>query len=210
MIVVKRFFAIAFVTVPLLTTMKQMHANTIILGGEAIPYAVRKSPCARRVSVTIGHDGGVRVTLPRRASLVAAQRFLKEKGHWIVRTRARLVKCTSRAPESTPALYRKHKRDAERLIRERIAHFNRYYQFTFSRISIRNQKTRWGSCSSKKNLQFNYRLIFLPSHLLDYVVVHELCHLAVANHGPRFRAALAQTIPEYKTHERQLRQYRID
>lgn len=183
--------------------------QTITLGGESVPYTVNKSSRARRVSITVGHDGALSVILPRRVSFARAGLFLKEKASWIIRARERIAKRIAPAPLVTPAFSAAHKHAAKRLISERVAHFNRYYQFTFGRISVRNQKTRWGSCSSGKNLQFNYRLIFLPPHLLDYVVAHELCHLAEANHGARFRALLAQTVPEHCAHERQLRRYRI-
>ena len=186
-----------------------MQEKILITNGEVLSYCVRKSFRAKRVSVTLGYDGAISVTLPHRTPVTAAEHFLKEKARWVIRTRARAVERIVIAPESTPAFYRQHKRRAKRLIGERVAHFNQSYGFAFSRISIRNQKTRWGSCSSKKNLQFNYRLIFLPPHLLDYVVVHELCHLTVTNHGARFYASMTKTIPEHKAYERQLRRYRI-
>ncbi|KKQ28050.1 MAG: hypothetical protein US42_C0002G0005 [Candidatus Magasanikbacteria bacterium GW2011_GWC2_37_14] len=87
---------------------------------------------------------------------------------------------------------------AKKLINERLKFYNQFYNFKYNRLAIRRQKTRWGSCSSKKHLNFNYKLFFLPLELVDYVVVHELCHLAEMNHGKKFWQLVAQTIPDHK------------
>ena len=93
--------------------------------------------------------------------------------------------------------YLKHKKDAYRLISERIDYYNNIYGFDFNRISIRNQRTRWGSCSSKKNLNFNYRILFLPERMADYIIVHELFHLKEMNHSKKFWNLIAEVIPNY-------------
>jgi len=101
--------------------------------------------------------------------------------------------------------YLKHKEEASKLISERIDYYNNIYQFDFNRISIRNQRTRWGSCSSKKNLNFNYRLLFLPKRISDYIIVHELCHLKELNHSRRFWNLVAEVIPDYLDIRKELR-----
>jgi len=87
---------------------------------------------------------------------------------------------------------------AKKLINERLKYYNQFYNFVYHKISIRRQKTRWGSCSSNKQLSFNYKLFFLPIELVDYVVVHELCHLKEMNHGKKFWQLVSQTIPDHK------------
>jgi len=72
-------------------------------------------------------------------------------------------------------------------------------------VSIRNQKTRWGSCSRQKNLSFSYRLFLLPPRFCDYVIVHELCHLKEMNHSPKFWALVARTFPDYKKLRREMK-----
>lgn len=101
--------------------------------------------------------------------------------------------------------YTEHKEQARSLIVGRIEHYNQHYNFTYNRVAIRNQRRCWGSCSSLKNLNFNYKILLLPEHLQDYIVVHELCHLAELNHGKRFWALVAQQMPEYQTAIVQLR-----
>lgn len=94
--------------------------------------------------------------------------------------------------------YQKYKEYARALVIERLAHFNISYNFTVGRISIRNQKTRWGSCSKKGNLNFNYKIALLPPELADYVIVHELCHLGEFNHSKNFWTLVERTIPDYR------------
>jgi len=72
-------------------------------------------------------------------------------------------------------------------------------------VKIRDQSSRWGSCSWKGNLNFSYKLVLLPEHLADYVVVHELCHLREMNHSPRFWALVSQTVPDYRAKRRELK-----
>jgi predicted metal-dependent hydrolase len=102
-------------------------------------------------------------------------------------------------------LYLANKEAARTLVTERIAYFNQHYKVKVSRIAIKNLKSRWGSCSRKGNLNFNYKLLFLDPDLRDYVVVHELCHLKEFNHGSKFWACVAETIPEYKERVKRLR-----
>ncbi|MBU6323543.1 MAG: M48 family metallopeptidase [Patescibacteria group bacterium] len=94
---------------------------------------------------------------------------------------------------------------ARALAHARLAHFNQYYGFAYAKVFIRSQKTRWGACSAKGNLGFNYRIAFLPPHLADYVIVHELCHLGAFNHSPAFWNLVAETTPNHKELRRELR-----
>jgi predicted metal-dependent hydrolase len=101
--------------------------------------------------------------------------------------------------------YLAHKEAARATILARLAHYNAHYGHTVRRVFIKNSKSRWGSCSSRGNLNFNYKLIFLPPKVLDYVVVHELCHLRHFNHGPEFWALVAEACPEHKRLRQALR-----
>jgi predicted metal-dependent hydrolase len=98
-----------------------------------------------------------------------------------------------------------HREHTRELIHARLEHYNRHYALAWNRVAIRNQRRCWGSCTSLKNLNFSYKILFLPEHLQDYIVVHELCHLQELNHGKDFWALVAQQIPEYKSHIAELR-----
>lgn len=101
--------------------------------------------------------------------------------------------------------YRIHKEPARTLITERLEYWNGFYGFGYKRIAIKNQRTCWGSCSELGNLNFNYRLIFLPMSLMDYVIVHELCHIAELSHSRQFWSHVERAIPDYRERRRHLR-----
>ncbi len=87
---------------------------------------------------------------------------------------------------------------AHDLVCSRLQYFNQFYNLKYHKVSIRNQKTRWGSCSSRGNLSFNVKILFLDKELQDYLIVHELCHLKEFNHSKDFWALVEKQIPNYK------------
>ncbi len=131
--------------------------------------------------------------------------FLKKNNSplYVIRKVRRKVKRIKRGS----VRYQKHKEEARILITERILFWNTFYKFSYGRVSIRNQKTRWGSCSSKGNLNFSYRLVFLPMHLVDYIVVHELCHLKEFNHSENFWSLIERELPNYRKSKDELKAY---
>ncbi len=103
-------------------------------------------------------------------------------------------------------LYQTHKEAARTLIHARLVYFNSLYHLDYQRVSIKDQRRCWGSCSSKGNLNFSYKLLFLPPCLRDYVVLHELCHLRVLNHSQAFWDTMALVMPDYAERAVALRQ----
>ncbi len=101
--------------------------------------------------------------------------------------------------------YLKVREHARALVHERIAHFNAAYGFAVGKVFIKNHRSRWGSCSEKGNLNFNYKLAFLPPELADYIIVHELCHLGEFNHSANFWNLVARTVPDHTAVRRRLR-----
>lgn len=99
---------------------------------------------------------------------------------------------------------------ARGVVLERLEHFNQHYGFKYGRVSIRNQTTRWGSCSSKGNLNFNYRIATLPKHLADYIVVHELCHRGQFNHSQKFWDLVGETVSNHEELQKELKRVRIN
>lgn len=96
---------------------------------------------------------------------------------------------------------------AEAVIPQRLSVLAELHGFHYQRVTIRGQKTRWGSCSSQKNISLNYKLLFLPSEVVDYVLIHELCHTLEMNHSSRFWALVEDCDPDYKRHDKTLGQY---
>ena len=101
--------------------------------------------------------------------------------------------------------YTAHKETAREVIVKRLQYWNTHYNYTYNRVAIRNQSRCWGSCSAKGNLNFSYKLLFLPPCLSDYIIVHELCHLKELNHSKRFWDLLGEAMPDYKTRQRELK-----
>ena len=129
--------------------------------------------------------------------------------HWIVRKIRRVSK--RRVPRKTPgrAHYLKHKENARVIVHARLEHFNQHYQFQFNKVFIKNVKTRWGSCSSNRNLNFSYKIVFLPPYLQDYLIVHELCHLQEMNHGAGFWKLVSETISDWERCNQELKRFRV-
>lgn len=100
-----------------------------------------------------------------------------------------------------------YRRQGRRVFAERVAYWNAQFGFNHGRIAIRDQKSRWGSCSRQGNLNFNWRLLLAPLAVLDYIVIHELAHLKEGNHSPRFWALVAEKCPDYRSHRTWLRQH---
>ncbi|MCA9392553.1 M48 family metallopeptidase, partial [candidate division WWE3 bacterium] len=105
--------------------------------------------------------------------------------------------------------YKEYGEKAREIITRRVEYYAKKYNYSFNKLAIRNQKSRWGSCSKKGNLNFNYRIIFLPAKLRDYVIFHELCHLTELNHSKNFWLLVAREFPEYKDLRNQLSEFRI-
>lgn len=101
--------------------------------------------------------------------------------------------------------YLNNKEKAREFVKSRVEYFNNFYGYNYNRISIKDTKTRWGSCSTKFNLNFNYKIIFLPPEIADYIIVHEICHLKEMNHSPNFWILVAHTLPNYKNLRKRLR-----
>ncbi len=118
----------------------------------------------------------------------------------VVRRRVRRV-----GIRGAPKQYRAYKEQARTLVSLRLTHFNQFYNLKLNRVFIKNQKSRWGSCSSKGNLNFNYKIALLPPHLADYIIVHELCHLKEFNHSHAFWDLVAQTMPDWKKRRNELK-----
>lgn len=171
------------------------------------PYTLRKSKGAKHLRLRIYGDGRVVMTAPWWLGGQVIEKFFQDKSGWV---REKLDALQHIQPQAASKFdrqdYLAQKEAARALVEERIASYNAIYGFPLNRISIRHQKTRWGSCSSQKNVSINYKIIYLPRAMQDYLIVHELCHLRELNHSPRFWALVAQTIPNYRALKRALRQ----
>lgn len=167
---------------------------------------LRTHPRARRLSIRVQPGGRTLVTVPRGVSWRAVERFMRAQTDWVARTVEAMRRHAPRASRADERqAYLRHKEAARRFAYAAIARFAPAYGVSVKAVSIRDQRTRWGSCSRDGRLSFNYRLAVLPPRLAEYVVVHELCHLLAFDHSPRFWALVARAIPEHRALRKALR-----
>lgn len=118
-----------------------------------------------------------------------------------------IIRLTPAEARRLEAIKHRYREEARRKFEERVAYYHPLTGGNYTSITIRDQKSRWGSCSSRGTLSFNYRLIFAPPVILDYVVVHELCHLTHMNHSKAFWNKVASVMPDYKVHRQWLKDH---
>jgi len=171
------------------------------------PVLFERSKRARRLNISIKPFRGVRVAIPRTASLRQAERFVHAKLTWISKhlEQMKILELQHRmAVENAPVIDPKA---AYRQLGVRLDALAARHGFTYNRMCVRNQKTRWGSCSATNNINLNARLVLLPDRLIDYVLLHELLHTRIKNHGQGFWVELDRVTGDAKGLARRLRSY---
>lgn len=161
----------------------------------------------KTLALQVKPDGSVTVRAPKHISLRQINSFVEGHLDWISRKQAELSAAKDAGPFYTEEERHALISAAKEHIPERVAYFASRMNISYGRITIREQKTRWGSCSSKGNLNFNWKLMLLPDKLLDYVVVHELAHRREMNHSPRFWAIVAAELPDFQERRQRLKTY---
>ncbi len=156
----------------------------------------------RTISIRIFRDGSVEVRCPMEMTRDRVHAFVTGKRSWIEKQLAAMPGDTQVLSEMQ---IRSLSEQAAPVIGGRVAHYAGIMGVTYGKITIRHQKTRWGSCSGKGNLNFNCLLMLTPPAVLDYVVVHELCHLKEMNHSARFWAEVESVLPNYQSSRKWLR-----
>lgn len=168
-----------------------------------IDYTVKRSKRARTMRLAIYPDGNVVVTAPRFFGLQAIEDFVMKHSNWVrtkvEETRGRTILRIRRA--DIPAL----KKQALQLAIDRSEHFAAMYGVQYKKIAIRAQKSRWGSCSEKAHLSFNYKIAVLEPRLADYIIVHEICHIRQFDHSKAFWALVAEQFPDHRELREKLR-----
>jgi predicted metal-dependent hydrolase len=171
-----------------------------------IDYKLKRSLRARYMRISVSCDAGVVVTVPWFMPQNKFESFIFQKSQWILNKLKFVEKYKNRPRlKSSRTEYKLLRTQAYSLVKEKVEYWNKFYDFSYNRVTIRNQKTRWGSCSRQRNLNFNYKIVHLESKLLDYLVVHELCHLREMNHSHNFWQLVSKTIPNYKQARKELR-----
>jgi hypothetical protein len=167
-----------------------------------------RSRRAKRLSVSIRPFKGVRVAVPFGVSFESAQSFARSKAGWIKKHLGKMERLEQQA--KTLAIKGPIDRTADRkILIDRLNFLARKYGFSYNRVFIRNQKTRWGSCSNKNNINLNINLVRLPQELIDYTIVHELVHTRVKNHSPKFWNQMDALLGDAKKIDKKLSMYEV-
>jgi predicted metal-dependent hydrolase len=157
---------------------------------------------ARRYVVRVDRDGRVRVTIPRGGSKRAADAFAQRHLDWIRQQQAKVRACAMPVTEQ-----RRLRALAHEVLVPRLRELAQEHGLEVSRISIRNQRSRWGSCGPDGHICLNWRLVLMPEWVRDYVIVHELMHLRRMDHSPQYWALVAEAYPDYARARQWLRDH---
>lgn len=170
------------------------------------PYTLKRSRRAKRLTLRVVPGGEVVVTAPPQTPERTISGFVYRNAEWIRHAVARTAHLKP-LPVAGRRDYLAHKESARAFITERVRAWSVRLGYEAGRIAIKDTARSWGSCSRAGNLNFTYKLLFIPNELADYVVVHELCHIKEANHSPHFWALVEAALPDYRERRRELRRY---
>lgn len=173
----------------------------------------------RRLRISVSPRNGVVVTIPVRLPVSAAMAFVVEKREWILRALRRQSERIRNSVEngkiagipSNPSELERMRETARAILVPKLEAAARRHGFAYGRVAIKNNVSNWGSCSALGNINLNMRLILLPEHLQEYVILHELCHLRHPDHGPGFHAMLDSLLEGRENAlRRELAEWRIE
>jgi predicted metal-dependent hydrolase len=172
----------------------------ISLHNRVINYSVRRSKRAKRMRLTVYCDGNLTITVPQAFPISLIDRYIIAKSKWLILKIDFFEKLSKKQKLPIDVNgYEKYKDRSMEMIKEKLNLFNnKYYKFKFNEVKVKDLKTRWGSCSRNKNLNFNFKVLFLAHEIQDYIIVHELCHLKEFNHSRKFWNLVRLSIPDYE------------
>ena len=171
----------------------------------SIPILFEKSKRAKNIGIRIKHNGDVRVAVPRFSTYMHAEKVAKDKIEWIRFKKAEMKVKIIRLKDKVKDLKPINEVKAKTLLKNRLNELSEIYGFKYNRVFIRNQKTRWGSCSAQNNINLNINLIRVSNELQDYVILHELVHTKIKNHSLRFWKELDKYVGDARYYDRLLK-----
>lgn len=164
----------------------------------------------RSMSLKVGSDGSITVRAPWHMPAREADLFVENHREWILTRIREYERIKETKPDYTEEERAAGKKRAKEVLSEKCRIFSKRMGVSYGRITVREQKTRWGSCSAKGNLSFNWKLIRMPEEIQDYLVVHELAHRLEMNHSPAFWAVVERELPDYRARREWLKKNGAD
>lgn len=180
--------------------------DKLVIEDITLPIIMARSS-RKTLSISITDDISLRVKAPIRMTDREIERFINGKKFWIYKQAVRVKKDNASRVSYSEEEIRRLREKARRVLTKKTDYYKKLLNVNYQRIRIGDQKTRWGSCSSKGTISYSWRLVLMPEDIQDYVVVHELSHLLEMNHSSRFWEHVGNVIPDYKNRRSWLKQH---
>ena len=184
------------------------HSNTVEIDGVG-PVLFERSKRAKHVNISVKPFKGVHVAVPDGLSFKKAEEFVYARTDWIQRHLHKMKQYENENRVAAAASVDIDRAKAKRKLTRRLRHLAAKHGFTYDRVFVRNQRTRWGSCSHKNNISLNMKIVRLPEELMDYVILHELVHTRFMNHSSDFWAELNRLVGDAKGKASELKEYGV-
>ena len=168
-----------------------------------------RSKRAKHLNITIRPFQGIRVAIPKGVEIEEAESLVLRKISWISKHSARMKDFEQGRIVEDDKVIERRRADAKKVLIPRLNYLAKKHNLPYNKVTIRNQKTRWGSCSQKNNINLNMKLITLPEEIIDYVLIHELVHTKIKNHSKKYWDELKILVPNTKYYIKQLKEYHI-
>lgn len=170
-----------------------------------IPIVLNRAK-RKTLSVTVTPDGSLLIKAPERMPEMEIERFLGQRRYWIYKQTKHMLETSADKVYRSDEEIIKLRQQARVILTDRTDYYKAMVGVDYKRLRIGDQKTRWGSCSSKGTISYNWRLILMPEEIMDYVVVHELCHLREMNHSRKFWEYVSKIMPDYESKRKWLKE----
>ena len=184
------------------------HSNMVEIAGVG-QVLFERSKKAKHLNISVKPFTGVRVAVPDGLSFQKAEEFVYTKKAWIQKHLVRMKQYEEISNTASGTFNDIDRAKAKRGLTRRLKYLASKHGFSYNRVFIRNQKTRWGSCSSKNNISLNMKIVLLPEEFMDYVILHELTHTRIKNHGDDFWAMMNKLVGNGKDKATSLCEYGI-
>ena len=183
-----------------------MMTDKLVIEDITLPIVLERSN-RKSLSIYVTDDISLRIKAPVRMPEREIERFIAGKRFWIYKQAVRVRKANENKVSYSEDEEKRLREEARRVLTKKSEHYKELLHVEYKKIRIGDQKTRWGSCSSKGTISYSWRLILMPQEIQDYVVVHELCHLHEMNHSKKFWEWVASIIPDYQRRRRWLKSH---
>jgi len=186
----------------------KVKSNTIDIAGIG-QVLFERSMRAKHINISVKPFRGVRVAVPYGVSFDKAKQFVQSKRNWIKQHLHKMKQVEKEHEAFSKHSTEINRAEAREKLVNRLNKLSEQHGFSYNKVSMRNQKTRWGSCSSKNNINLNMKLVRLPDEMIDYVLLHELVHTRIKNHTNAFWTELNKFVGDAREMSKKMNEYKV-